>query len=183
MYIYIYIYIYPRLKTVEPMMRRINLAILCLYQYTLRNGCVRIMDVIWWHYTLIHWTKHMWGGKKTPYKFAIRFFTLSFFFFLIVLQALGIPSYFRQTWRGSYTCDSNQEITSSVSMISGWWCLKLVFGLMLLSFLLSFCYRFVSRTFSQSMSAGHTTTWSVHAMLEAYQQLHFHSEITRNTMQ
>ena len=31
--------------------------------------------------------------KKTPDKFAIRFFPLSFFFFLIVLQALGIPSY------------------------------------------------------------------------------------------
>ena len=111
------------------------------------------------------------------------FFYIIVFFLPYRFTGFGHSIIFRQTWRGSCTCDSNQEITSSVSMISGWWCLKLVFGLILLSFLLSFCYRFVSRTFSQSMSVGHTTTWSVHAMLEAYQQLHFHSEIARNTMQ
>ena len=77
--------------------------------------------------------------KKNPYKFAIRFFTLSFFFLPYRFTGFGHSIIFRQTWRGSCTCDSNQEITSSVSMISGWWCLKLVFGLILLSFLLSFC--------------------------------------------
>ena len=68
-------------------------------------------------------------------------------------------------------------------MISGWCCLKLVFGLIWLWFLLSFCYRFVSRRFSQSVSVGRTSTRSVHTMLEAYQQLHFHSDMARNTMQ
>ena len=33
-------------------------------------------------------------------------------------------------------------------VINGPWCLKMAFGLILLSFLLSFCYRFVSRKFT-----------------------------------
>ena len=43
-------------------------------------------------------------------------------------------------------------------VINGPWCLKMAFGLILLSFLLSFCYRFVSRKFSPFV--GHTYTWS-----------------------
>ena len=39
-------------------------------------------------------------------------------------------------------------------VINGPWCLKMAFGLILLSFLLSFCYRFVSRKFSPFV--GHT---------------------------
>ena len=43
-------------------------------------------------------------------------------------------------------------------VINGPWCLKMAFGLILLSFLLSFCYRFVSRKFSPFV--GDTYTWS-----------------------
>ena len=39
-------------------------------------------------------------------------------------------------------------------VISGRWYLKLVFGIILLSFLLSFCYRFVSHRFFQSVVRG-----------------------------
>ena len=48
--------------------------------------------------------------------------------------------------------------TCSHNVINGPWCLKMAFGLILLSFLLSFCYRFVSRKFSPFV--GHTYTWS-----------------------
>ena len=44
-------------------------------------------------------------------------------------------------------------------VINGPWCLKMAFGLILLSFLLSFCYRFVSRKFSPFV--GDTYTWSL----------------------
>ena len=80
-----------------------------------------------------------WGGKKTPYKFAIRFFTLSFFFFLIVLQALGIPSYLgrREEVNANGTAIKKllPQFPWSVgdgvwSWFSGWFCYR-------------FCYRFV----------------------------------------
>ena len=64
----------------------------------------------------------------------------------------------------SYLCCKNASwskltvATCSHNVINGPWCLKMAFGLILLSFLLSFCYRFVSRKFSPFV--GHTYTWS-----------------------
>ena len=64
----------------------------------------------------------------------------------------------------SYRCCKNASwskltvATCSHNVINGPWCLKMAFGLILLSFLLSFCYRFVSRKFSPFV--GHTYTWS-----------------------
>ena len=83
---------------------------------------------------------------KKPYKSAILLFTLSFFFFLIVLQAFGIPSYqadlkrfmhMRQPLRNYFGSDLLNTIEDMFSLfggnlhggvIRGRWCLKLVFG-------------------------------------------------------
>ena len=80
--------------------------------------------------------RSMWGGFKKRINLLYAFLPYRFFF-LIVLQALGRISLAE--------CSVGDGVWS---WFSGLFCYRL----------LSFCYRFVSRRFSQSVFVGHTST-------------------------